>query len=89
MAYSGAQGTVLRFGHSQSAAQEEAMNYSSAAERVIEAVNRLLIAAMTSAWTSALSHQHAAPPEGDDGSDDESALDEESSSAPDGAGKQH
>jgi hypothetical protein len=65
------------------------MNYSSAAERVIEAVNRLLIAAMTSAWTSALSHQHAAPPEGDDGSDDESALAEESSSAPDGAGKQH
>jgi len=62
------------------------MNYSSAAERVIEAVNRLLTAAMTSAWTSALSHQHAAPPDGDD---DESSLGEESSSAPDGAGKQH
>lgn len=66
------------------------MNYSSAAERVIEAVNRLLIAAMTSAWTSALSHQHAAPPAGDDGNDDdESSLDEESYSAPEGAGKQH
>lgn len=62
------------------------MNYSSAAERVIEAVNRLLIAAMTSAWTSALSHQHAAPPEGDDGNDDGSSLDEGSSSAPEGCG---
>ncbi|MBR1169859.1 hypothetical protein ACNJYD_13680 [Bradyrhizobium sp. DASA03005] len=65
------------------------MNYSSAAERVIEAVNRLLTAAMTSAWTSALSHQHAAPPDGEDGSDDESSLGEESASAPDGAGNQH
>ncbi|UPK24934.1 hypothetical protein [Bradyrhizobium sp. 195] len=65
------------------------MNYSSAAERVIEAVNRLLIAAMTSAWTSALNHQHAAPPEGDDGNDDESSLDQENASAPDGAGNQH
>ncbi|OAF13632.1 hypothetical protein AYJ54_43720 [Bradyrhizobium centrolobii] len=35
------------------------MNYcSSVAERAIEAVNRLLIAAMTSAWTSTLNHQH-------------------------------
>ncbi|WP_027575953.1 hypothetical protein [Bradyrhizobium sp. WSM1743] len=65
------------------------MNYSSAAERVIEAVNRLLIAAMTSAWTSALSHQHAAPPEGDDGNDHESSLDEANASAPEGASKQH
>ncbi|WP_128938741.1 hypothetical protein [Bradyrhizobium zhanjiangense] len=65
------------------------MNYSSAAERVIEAVNRLLLAAMTSAWTSALSHQHAAPPEGDDGNDDESPLGQERSSAPDGAGNRH
>ncbi|MDD1523134.1 MULTISPECIES: hypothetical protein [Bradyrhizobium] len=65
------------------------MNYSSAAERVIEAVNRLLTAAMTSAWTSALSHQHAAPPDGEAGSDDESSLGEESASAPDGAGNQH
>ncbi|WP_407118462.1 hypothetical protein [Bradyrhizobium sp. LMG 9283] len=65
------------------------MNYSSAAERVIEAVNRLLTAAMTSAWTSALSHQHAAPPEGDDGNADESSLDEANSSAAGSAGKQH
>ncbi|MDF0497753.1 hypothetical protein [Bradyrhizobium yuanmingense] len=65
------------------------MNYSSAAERVIEAVNRMLIAAMTSAWTSALSHQHAAPPDGEAGNDDQSSLGEDSSSAPDGAGKQH
>ncbi|WP_146006568.1 hypothetical protein [Bradyrhizobium forestalis] len=65
------------------------MNYSSAAERVIEAVNRLLIAAMTSAWRSALVHQHAAPPEGDDGNDDEFSLDEANSSAPEGASKQH
>ncbi|MDF0518463.1 hypothetical protein P0R31_14595 [Bradyrhizobium yuanmingense] len=65
------------------------MNYSSAAERVIEAVNRMIIAAMTSAWTSALSHQHAAPPDGEVGNDDQSSLGEESSSAPDGAGKQH
>ena len=65
------------------------MNYSSAAERVIEAINRLLIAAMTAAWTSALSHQHAAPPEDNDGNDDESSLDEDGSSAPEGAGKQH
>ena len=43
------------------------MNYSSSvAERVILAINRLLVAAMTSAWTSALCHQHALPPqEGD------------------------
>lgn len=65
------------------------MNYSSAAERVIEAVNQLIIAAMTSAWTSALSHQHAAPPEGDDGNDDEASLDEVSSSAPESADRQH
>lgn len=65
------------------------MNYSSAAERVIEAVNRLLIAAMTSAWTSALSHQHAAPPDDEDGSDEQSSLGEESSSAPEGTGKHH
>ncbi|RQH06250.1 hypothetical protein [Bradyrhizobium sp. RP6] len=64
------------------------MNYSSAAACVIDAVNRLLIAAMTSAWISALNHQHAAPPEGDGGDDDQSSLDEASSSAPEGAGKQ-
>ncbi|WGD55604.1 hypothetical protein QA641_18015 [Bradyrhizobium sp. CB1650] len=39
------------------------MNYcSSAAERAIEAVNRLLVAAMTSAWTSTLNHQHVVLP---------------------------
>jgi hypothetical protein len=89
VAYSCAQAAVLRFGRSQSAAQEEAMNYSSAAERVIEAVNRLLIAAMTSAWTSALSHQHVAPPEVDDGNDVGSSLGVQNSSAPEGADKQH
>ena len=31
---------------------------SSVAERAIWVVNRLLIAAMTSAWTSTLTHQH-------------------------------
>lgn len=63
------------------------MNYSSAAERAIEAVNRLLIAAMTLAWTSALSHQHALPPQGEDG--DDACLERENSSAPDCAGRQH
>jgi hypothetical protein len=66
------------------------MSYSSVAERAIEAVNRLLIAAMTFAWTSALDHQHALPPEGEHGdADDEAGLERESSSAPDCAGKQH
>jgi hypothetical protein len=31
---------------------------SSVAERAIWVVNRLMIAAMTSAWTSTLTHQH-------------------------------
>lgn len=87
--YSGAEEFVLAFGHSQSAAREDAMNYSSAAERAIEAVNRLLVAAMTLAWTSALSHQHALPPQGEDGDADDSSLEQEDSSAPDGGGKQH
>jgi len=66
------------------------MNYSSAAERAIEAVNRLLVAAMTLAWTSALSHQHVLPPQGEDGdADDDAGLEREDSSAPDCAGKQH
>lgn len=52
------------------------MNYSSAAERAIEAVNRLLIAAMTLAWTSALSHQHALPPQEEDGDADDGAGDD-------------
>ncbi|MDA9489906.1 hypothetical protein [Bradyrhizobium sp. CCBAU 11361] len=66
------------------------MNYSSAAGRAIEAVNRLLTAAMTFAWTSALDHQHALPPQGEDGeADDDAGLEQEDSSAPDCAGKQH
>lgn len=65
------------------------MNYSSAAERAIEAINRLLIAAMTLAWTSALSHQHALPPQGEDGEADDACLERENSSAPDCAGKRH
>ncbi|MBP1091393.1 hypothetical protein [Bradyrhizobium diazoefficiens] len=66
------------------------MNYSSVAERAIEAVNRLLIAAMTFAWTSALDHQHAWPPQGEDGDAEEDAgLERENSSAPDCAGPQH
>lgn len=66
------------------------MNCSSVAERAIEAVNRLLIAAMTFAWTYALDHQHALPPEGEDGdADDDAGLERESPSAPDSAGSQH
>ena len=59
--------TVTRNGSSynrvsQSTASEEAMNYaSSAAERAVLIVDRLLIAAMTSAWTSTLRHWHALP----------------------------
>ena len=90
MEYSGAEEFVLGFGHSQSAAREEVMNYSSAAERAIEAVNRLLVAAMTLAWTSALSHQHVLPPQGEDGdADDDAHLERENSSASDCAGKRH
>ena len=90
MEYSGAEEFVLVFGHSQSAAREEAMNYLSVAERAVEAVNRLLIAAMTFAWTSALDHQHALPPEGEEGdADDEAGLGRGNSSAPDCVGKQH
>jgi len=65
------------------------MNYSSVAERAIEAVNRLLIAAMTFAWTSALNHQHALPPQEEEGEADDACLERENSSAPDCAGKQH
>lgn len=90
MEYSGAEEFVLGFGRSQSAAREEVMNYSSAAERAIEAVNRLLIAAMTFAWTSALDHQHALPPQGDDGdADDDAHLEQENSSTSDRAGRRH
>jgi hypothetical protein len=48
------------------------MNYTSVAERAIEAVNRLLVAAMTSAWTSTLNHQHVAPFQEDYGVDEDS-----------------
>lgn len=65
------------------------MNCSSVAERAIEAVNRLLIAAMTFAWTSALDHQHAWPPQEEEGEADDACLEPENSSAPDCAGKQH
>ncbi|MCP3477247.1 hypothetical protein NLM33_44620 [Bradyrhizobium sp. CCGUVB1N3] len=54
------------------------MNYSSVAERAIEIVNRLLIAAMTSAWTSALDHQHALPTSEEDCSADECSEQERS-----------
>ena len=64
------------------------MNYSSVAERAIEAVNRLLIAAMTFAWTSALDHQHALPPQ-EDGDTDDACPERDSSAASDGTGKQH
>ena len=58
------------------------MNYSSSvAERAILAINRLLIAAMTSAWTSALRHQHALPPQEEDCSADHICSSEEKSSA--------
>ncbi|MBI5260356.1 MAG: hypothetical protein HY852_00890 [Bradyrhizobium sp.] len=47
------------------------MSYaSSLAELAMTAVNRLLIAAMTSAWTSTLRHQHALQPEEDCDADD-------------------
>ncbi|MCS3928374.1 MULTISPECIES: hypothetical protein [Bradyrhizobium] len=65
------------------------MNYSSVAERAIEAVNRLLIAAMTLAWTSALDHQHALPPQEEDGDTDDVCPERDSSAASDGTGKQH
>jgi hypothetical protein len=60
------------------------MNYSSSvAERAIWAINRLLVAAMTSAWTSTLSHQHAWPPLEEDGDADDVCSPGENSSAPD------
>ncbi|MET4207237.1 hypothetical protein [Bradyrhizobium sp. LA2.1] len=65
------------------------MNYSSVAERAIEAVNRLLIAAMTLAWTSALDHQHALPPQEEDGDTDDVCPERDGAAASDGTGKQH
>ena len=60
------------------------MNYSSSvAERAIWIANRLLIAAMTSAWTSTLSHQHALTPNEEDGDADDIGSSEENSSVPD------
>ena len=56
------------------------MNYNSVAERAIEAVNRLLIAGMTSAWTSTLNHQHVLPFQ-EDYSVDESSEQQSSSAA--------
>ncbi|WP_445216482.1 hypothetical protein ACKWRH_30220 [Bradyrhizobium sp. Pa8] len=65
------------------------MNYSSVAERAIEAVNRLLIAAMTLAWTSALDHQHALPPQEEDGDTDDAYPERDGSVASDCTEKQH
>ena len=60
------------------------MNYSSSVvERAILAVNRVLIAAMTSAWTFTLHHQHALPPQEEDCSADDIRSSEEKPSAPD------
>ena len=48
------------------------MNYSSSvAERAILAIDRFLVAAMTSAWTTTLRHQHALPPQEEDCSADD------------------
>ncbi|MGV7211972.1 hypothetical protein [Bradyrhizobium sp. UFLA05-112] len=66
------------------------MNYcSSIADRAIEAINRLLIVAMTSAWTSTLSHQHALPPAEEDDSDDDACSRQHSASPSDWNGRQH
>jgi hypothetical protein len=78
---------VLALHHWQAAAREGAMNYcSSVAERAIEAVNRLLIATMTSVWTSTLIHQHLLPPPEEDGSDGEICPQQDSSSKSDWLG---
>jgi hypothetical protein len=66
------------------------MNYcSSVAERAIIAVNRLLVAAMTSAWTTTLSHQHVLPPQEEDCTADDMGSEQESSSAADLIGRQN
>jgi hypothetical protein len=58
------------------------MNYaSSVAVRAALVVNRLLLAAITSAWTSALRHQHALPPQEEDCSADDICLSQEKPSA--------
>jgi hypothetical protein len=56
---------------------------SSVAVRAILAVNRLLSAAMTSAWTTTLRHQHALPPQEEDCSADDTCSSREKPSAPD------
>jgi len=66
------------------------MNFrSTVAERAIEAVNRLLDAAMTTAWTSTLSHQHMWPPSDEEWVADDASSAQENSSAPNQTGKQH
>lgn len=60
------------------------MNYaSSLAERAVEAVNRLLVAAITSAWTTTLRHQHALPEDEDCNADDIRLPQDEPSSTDD------
>jgi hypothetical protein len=60
------------------------MNYSSSvAERAISALNRLLFAAMTSAWTSTLHHQHVMPQDEEDWGADDIGSPQDNSSAPD------
>jgi len=60
------------------------MNYSSSvAERAILAIDRFLVAAMTSAWTTTLRHQHALPPQEEDCSADDICSSREKPSAPD------
>jgi hypothetical protein len=81
---------ALALRHWQAAVREGAMNHcSSVAERAIEAVNRLLIAAMTSAWTSTLIHQHALPPSEEDASGGEVCPQQDSSSASEWLGGHH
>jgi hypothetical protein len=68
------------------------MSYSSVAERAIQAVNdavnRLLVLAMTSAWTTTLNHQHALPTSEEDCAADE-CSDQESPPGTDLAKRQH
>ncbi len=64
------------------------MNYSSVAGRAIEIVNRMLIAAMTSAWTSALDH-HPALPASEENCDADECLERESAPAANLTERQH
>jgi len=57
---------------------------SSLAERTILAVNRLIVATMTSAWITTLRHQHLlAPPQQDHDADEIGSLQERSPAADD------